>query len=269
MSRTVPRNTGQLTLDVLHIRPGPGESASAADMDDRLAQTKRVVESCENVYAGLARLCRGDRPAPGVLIVCIDGLAASEMEFFSLASQWRGAPDVYVYGDAHAASKLDEAVRLGATGPVTDAVMGALDQKPFDHGDDSGVAFAHAGSTLLEPPVTQPGPQAGDDTAPANIEPAPAPSAEVGSPDASDELAGSPRVPWQRYTEAPARKRPQIKQTPVVNAPPACDTAAAPDPPEPLLTAAELEALLGDDIAAIVPDRPHGAGPGTDKGMQR
>lgn len=254
------RNPGQLTLDVLHIRPS--ESASATDMDHRLAHADHTVESCDNVYAGLARLCRGDRPMPGMLIVCVDGLAAPEMEFFSLASQRRGAPDMYVYGAAHATPKLDEAVRLGAIGPVTDAVLATLDERLADDRDDSAQTLAFVGATVPEPTVTPIHPQH-DDIEPTDPEPLPAPSAEVDSVDAAEEPAGPARVPWKQHNERPTRGRPQIKPPPALNDQPNSATEAS-DPHEPLLTAAELEALLGDDIAAIVPDRPRPAGPGAE-----
>ena len=76
--------------------------------------------------------------------------------------------------------------------------------------------------------------------------------------DPQDEPAGPARVPWIRYQNTPARTAPQPQ--PVRQPPVAHETMNDNPQPvmrrnidEPLLSEEELEALLGDDISAIVP----------------
>ena len=71
-------------------------------------------------------------------------------------------------------------------------------------------------------------------------------------------------MPWQPYGDRPTRAAPQ--RTPPTPAPapaqeplPSADADRETSPGRssaPLLTEAELQALLGDDISAIAPDEP-------------
>jgi hypothetical protein len=81
---------------------------------------------------------------------------------------------------------------------------------------------------------------------------------EVAHGEVDDEPAEEPvRVPWLRYEDRPTRTAPKPPTVPSRKPPDADREPAAPKADQPLLTEAELQALLGGDISAVTPDEPH------------
>ncbi len=261
---------------ILHIRPEPATAAVAGEMDALLAAAFLDVDSCSDVYRGLARLGRSEPNAPRAVIVCVDGLGAAEMEFFGLVPRVRRSVNVYVYayprGGARSTSRVARAIELGATGQATEDVIrrlaetvtqptarADLDDAP---GDDQSPTQTLAESTLAPPPIREkPVTEALEESAPVVV--AEAPGAGPDRPDADEEpvdddaLDGPVRVPWLRYNDGPDRVAPQRLEPPAADPARTGPATSRSAPRRPLITDEELQALLGDDIAAIAPnDRP-------------
>ncbi|MCH7873347.1 MAG: hypothetical protein IID33_16750, partial [Planctomycetes bacterium] len=66
---------------VLHVRPFPGRSACADDMDTRLGSVGLPVETCYDVYRGLAKACKDSGSSFRALILCMDVLGSFKLEF--------------------------------------------------------------------------------------------------------------------------------------------------------------------------------------------
>jgi len=92
---------------------------------------------------------------------------------------------------------------------------------------------------------------------------------EVEPDDATD--APPVPVPWLRHHERPVRRGPG-RQEPEAGEQSASEAAAPArrSPTTPLLTEEELQALIGDDIAAIAPDvRTSSSAEDADRGEDR
>lgn len=274
-------------------------------MGESLAAAGVHVDVCYDVYRGLARLCRSGG-STRVVVVCVDGLGRSELEFFSVASRTCRSVDLYAYGDQSPASWLAEVTQLEGVRPVTDELIRTLGEKgvpgrqrdstagpteaavrkPDGPACGSVAEFAPAAPEPVAPPEHGP-------TAPAERSGTPRPgtpdpstedrevAARPQRPAADDEesvastpgevptpgdaVTGGPvRVPWLRYTETPQR-RPPPRPAPSSDGGATREPMSRPLPAsEPLLTEAELQALMGDDIAAIVPEAPEATGPSDD-----
>lgn len=72
------------------------------------------VESCPDVYRALARLERGDAGRFEAVVVCLDRLARSELEFVALARRALAGASVYVYAVRRSRGWVRQAVELGA-----------------------------------------------------------------------------------------------------------------------------------------------------------
>ncbi len=240
-------------------------------MDKMLASTSLHVENCGDLYRGLARLCREDREVPRAVILGVDGLGKAEMEFFSIVSRTRPRTYVYVYGDQRSASRIAAAIDLGATGEATDDVIRNLAatvtqpavealvsaQVPKDS-PSSLAGLDHSAPTVSdEPPVTAPSEPAATALAEPSTKLADKPDGhqQVGDEASQDSV----RVPWRRYKGGPVRKGPQQRKPPSDDAKATEHAKSRAPAHEPLLTEEELQALIGDDIAAITPDS-HDAG---------
>jgi len=261
-------------------------------MDKMLASTSLHVENCGDLYRGLARLCHDDREVPRAVIVCVDGLGKAEMEFFSIVSRTCPRIYVYVYGDQRSASRIAAAIDLGATGEATDDVIRNLAatvtqpaaesprpalprivrpeepavealvsaQVPKDS-PSSLVGLDHSAPAVSdEPPVTAPSEPAATALAEPSTKLADKPD---GRQQVDDEASqDSVRVPWRRYKGGPVRKGPQQRMPPSDDAKATEHAKSRAPAHEPLLTEEELQALIGDDIAAITPDSHDAGEPG-------
>ncbi len=223
------------TVKILHIRPDSFSQRQTGDWDTRLAATPLDVEACGDVYRGLARLGRG---APGefravfVSMYCVGEL---EMEFFTIASRVAPAVPVFVYGDDRSRRRLARAIERGAAGDATEELLTSLAQETAATETSSGAA----------PPATP---------TPSRVtrSPAASPSDDAGLHAVDDdELLAPARVPWRRHRTAPNRVKPPADRP--TDGPAETSPAASRPVDGPLLTEEELQALLGDDIAAIAP----------------
>jgi len=153
--------------DILHIGPIPREPEGqspprAGDVVRRMASAGLRMELCGDVYRGLARIMSGGRsngrPVDDVgarpltlecvkggqdtrtsvnlgerglqaVIVCLDGVWAEEMEFFTFVSRLRRELPVYVYVESGAETWITKAIELGATGVLAEEVIRALVKK--------------------------------------------------------------------------------------------------------------------------------------------
>ena len=253
----MPKSTLNQQPRVLHIRSSPSERAEG--MDACLAATPLDVDVCTDVYRGLARLCADKAYTPHAVIVDVSGLGPHEMEFFSLLPQVRRGLRVYVCGDGRSESRIAKAIELGADGRATEEAV-----RSIAGAEPAGVSADHQSGPpppletsdtppLGHPPVVEtpmpqestPVPAAGDDD-------------EVQQGEVDDEPAEEPvRVPWLRYEDRPTRTAPKPPTVPSRKPPDAGREPAAPNADQPLLTEAELQALLGGDISAVTPDEPH------------
>lgn len=238
-------------LKVLHIRPAPGDERTASDFDALLATTHLHVETCEDVYRGLARLCRPDLDPLGAVFVRVDVLQPAEFEFFTLASRVRQSVPVYVYSQRPSETSIAEAIQLGATGEANSETIHSLASGGpglppafAPPGDLLGVEFDEAAQHPTDDPV--------EATPPEQQELRPA-DGEIGESAEPAPMPSRARVPWLHYADRPKRAGPPLREPPDSgrNAPE--DQTSRPVSHEPLLTEAELQALLGDDIAAIAP----------------
>ena len=270
--------------DILHVRPAPADDGrvlpNVQAMEAILASASLKTHVYPDVYRALARLCASE--ASGLhnalrtraVVVCMDDVGSAELEFFTLLKRLRSGLPVYVYGDGRHESKLAEAVKLGAAGLATEAVIRSIAAEAEQPTIESPKEPDEP-TQVDEPPILQ----AEAETAPESLaeseplQPSPSDVDEQEIPDDYDSppTADTPaesdppnakpaaepvRVPWLRYGDKPTRKAPRREAPRPPQRPPAEPTPRdLPDMPddEPLLTSAELEALLGDDIAAIAP----------------
>ncbi len=287
-------------IKVLHIRLDPSDSLPAGEMDAMLAAASLGVDTCSDVYQGLARLClvldapqlasratADVRPhgessasveeAPWAIIVCMDGLSQAELEFFFIVPRTFQGVKVYVYGGARSKTRIGRAIELGATGRATEDVVRMLaDSGRLPRWSTLARPAGPAEATPLRSPL-EGGTTVGSDA--ASPEPSVVSAESVteglgGEPPAAagldehevsageDASSGTVRVPWLRYDDAPVRTAPQHREL-------WSDEVSTDGPekprsssPEPLLTKAELQALIGDDTGAINPEEDDTGRPG-------
>lgn len=260
--------TGNITSKVLHIRPEPS-GPSPDDMDARLASASLQVSPCGDVYRGLSRLCLTGPDDLRAVIVCVDGLVAADFEFFAIASRMYSGVPVYVYGCQRATSQIARAIELGAAEQVTEVIIAGLAAR----------VFRPTPQPAVHEPVPRPGTPAVSAPPLVPAEPPEAPRSDADAVEWSttsvpeepldesdhqasegvepDDATGAApaRVPWLRHDERPVRRGPgRLEPTAPEQS---ASEAAAParrSPTAPLLTDEELQALMGDDIAAIAPD---------------
>lgn len=250
-----------------------------------LAEAGADVNVVGDAYRGLARLGAKRQPPFAAVVVDVDRLDPSEMEFFDLAVRYRWAVPVLVCARSAGSPRLREALLRGARAAVdpesvVDQVSRVSEPPPVsqsapEEADGEPVPPTHAIDHDLErrlaAAVSTPDPGAENiDVGLANevrttgrepeavseeltapeTEPEPetprAPVPERVCPDDHvSEDRSSARVPWRRYADRPQRKPPP-RNSPT-------PTASAPDTIDrrepPLLTSEELDALIGGHIA--------------------
>jgi len=284
MRRSMSNAMSGYECDILHVRPAPADDGriipDVQAMEAILASVPLKTHVYPDVYRALARLCASqafdlqEAPRTCAVVVCMDDVGPAELEFFTLLKRVRPGLPVYVYGDGRLESKLAEAVKLGAAGPATEAVIRSItaeaeqptieSHREFDEPAQVDVApIRHADAetapeSFVESEALQPSPSNGDEQEiPDDYDSLPTSDTLAESDDSDPQPAGQPvRVPWLRYGDRPTRKAPTREAPRPPQRPPAEPSPRdLPDIPgdEPLLTSAELEALLGDDIAAIAP----------------
>lgn len=228
---------------IFHIGSATGPSQThgfAGRIKTLLGTLGANVHSFPDVYRGLAKICSDRSPDPKAVIVCVDDLVASELEFFSILARLRRDLPVYVYGHDRSKSRMARAMEFGATAEATESLLRALAASPAPKPEP-------APEPKPEPePAPEPEPVVLDDTDTHD---------EVGALEGEarfDRLpetteAAPVRVPWLRYTAAPGRKAPPRDTGSVQATDHDKPGDTAPESFQPLLTEEELQALLGDN----------------------
>lgn len=223
------------TVKILHIRPDSFSQRQTGNWDTRLAATPLDVEACGDVYRGLARLGGSPPGAFRAVLVSMHCVGELEMEFFAIASRVDPAVPVFVYGNDLSQRRLERAIERGAAGPATDELLTSLahetaaTETPSDPASPATPAPPSVNRSVAASPSDEGGLHAVDD----------------------DELIAPARVPWRRPRTASTRVKPPGERPTDAPAQPSRTPSRSLD--GPLLTEEELQALLGDDIAAIAP----------------
>jgi len=272
-----------LQHEVLLIRPVSRESPNPCGQgaDAMLSAVCGEYDVATDVYRGLALIGLHRKAAPTedalprAVVICVDELGPAEFEFFSLVPRIRPGLPVFVLGSEHLQSKVEQALKLGATGVAsTSALIQGLKTR---RGDPQSAPVTPDGKGKRKediPESVSPQQQANADPAEAKAEPAkveltepspvahPKPSApsvvdaeatEEDGRDGDETRPVSVQVPWMRRANGPKRVAPQrAAPSPLreSHTPPTHDEDG---PDGPLLTNAELQALIGDDVSAIAP----------------
>jgi len=283
MGRTLPDLRGGLRRAILHVRPEAASAAGIAPVrraiDECLQSSSSTADVVDNVYLALAKLCAGDsnhaqpRSAARLVVVCVDELGPAELEFFDILGRVRQELPVLVYGGERSDAKIAAAIARGARGRATaETILAAVEAPDEGRCASSELREAPGRSAQLdvEPPASIPE----DDAECADIGPD---GQEIYDEDGDSDSPA--RVPWLRYEGKPRRAAPMHTAPSSRRAPPA-DRAphdAHPEvedrehhePDAPLLTLAELEALVGDDISAFTNDEPDDSAPDDDSHREK
>ncbi len=247
-----------------------------------------TLETCPDVYRGLARLGRAGPADFDAVVVDLKTCGPLEMEFFAIARRLLADLPIYVVGGSDSDGRIESAVRLGATGRFDPEQANLRTRDPFatpsTEFDERFTEETRTAEMFDEPrlfPSDSIHQETVKDTEPTqdrfpdrrdlagtpfsegngsrtdhatDLEPE-----EGAEPLLSDHDSEEPvRVPWLQYADAPQRIAPQ-------RIPPAPDDARPVRRPssEPLLTPEELRALLEDDgpweseeSPTISPSRP-------------
>lgn len=259
-SRTVSHQTDFARNNVLHIGAEGASGAAAVSVAALATADDLCVETYGDVYRGLARLLRVSTGQFRAVIVCLDGLGAAEFEFFALLSRLRPTVPVYVHGRDGSQARIERAIRLGATAPVTEEVIRKLSDTPAMPILPANAPCDPISQTDEEmPPAERDADE--DRLEPRRCTVPAAPVCEFDEPIErrdepteahEDAPSGRVRVPWLRHHDGPVRQGPRGKAPAAVE--PVESAAQRSAATEPLLTEEELQALLGDDIASIAPN---------------
>lgn len=211
---------------IVHLAAGPHQTTDGVAAD--LAAAGIPVESVTDVYAALASASLLKRAGHSiVLVACADELLNEDLELFSLLEEFGDAIKTFVYGDLRSASLIQSALNLG-TLPLS-------------------VLTEHlARIAPCRPSCTPRRPEESRADAAILRLKAEAPAAPIADTrdDRTPEFAV--RVPWLRYADAP-RRVPPTDRPRATRIEAEADSGSNPtsfDPP--LLTRAELDALLSD-----------------------
>jgi hypothetical protein len=149
---------------ILHITAGEG--APTHPTVQKLTDDGTPMETCGDVYRGLARLGRTPDRWVAVLL-CVDGLTFAEWEFFHLAQRLAARIPIFAYGRDRFHWKLDRARQAGAqampasAADLIELVEQASQAEPAEQDDlpaaDAGPQGGTAGSGE-EPQETDPDP---------------------------------------------------------------------------------------------------------------
>jgi len=109
---------------ILHVVERPTDAST--ELDRAIARAGFDADRVETVYEAMARLVRPVSEMARAVVVCVDTLAAAELEFFTLAARrWPDVP-LYIYGRSAEGHRRQRALALGARSEVTAAQMAAL-----------------------------------------------------------------------------------------------------------------------------------------------
>jgi hypothetical protein len=109
---------------LLHVVERP--TSVSDDLDRAAGQAGFEVEHIDTVYGALAQLVGPTGRTLTAVIVCLDGLEAAELEFFTLAARLAPNTPLYVYGRSAEGQRQQRAVSLGARSEVSADQMTSL-----------------------------------------------------------------------------------------------------------------------------------------------
>ena len=271
----------ELAHTIVHVRPDR-TTGQASTFEARLARVQHPVRTFTDVYRTLAYVLLPRSTPLTAIIVNVDGLGRTELEFFSILARRFPSLNVCVYGGARAAPRIEQALECGAKCRLTDELLGEMLTPVQDVAETRSPGPVHE-QIEAPPPATREGTEDVDmedaSVVPASERQQPAKADEEGSlrsedcqdpdaitssrpqeyedsvpPDAEDTEPA--RVPWLNYRDRPQRAAPSQREAPA-NSEPRPPQSPSRDLTAPLLTDEELKALLSDDIAAIAPRESH------------
>jgi hypothetical protein len=221
--------------------------AAMAPPEDHACRASIRLDRCPDVYRALARILATPKDQPAIVVVALECVGPRELAFFSSAFRWRAGLPVLVHGHGADDPCVSRAIDCGATGALSPGYWDTLvPRKPVEAPGTVAPCFpvepVARATTVAEAPV--------DDGAEPRDEPE-----EIGEEPETPGDTPSPRVPWLRYADGPARTAPTVRTPPPPTPVPPTTKPATPSEAdyEPLLTDGELEALMADDISTIVP----------------
>ncbi|MCG3132632.1 MAG: hypothetical protein FLDDKLPJ_03495 [Phycisphaerae bacterium] len=226
---------------IVHLAAGPHQTTDGVAAD--LAAAGIPVETVSDVYAALASACLLKRAGRSVVLVaCVDEMFDEELELFSMLEGSGDAVKTFVYGDRRSAPLMQSALDRGARNlsllpehlaRVTPCRPSCAPRRPEESRADAAILRLNAEASV-------------------------APPADEGDADPRDGkiLESAVRVPWLRYADTP-RRVPPADRPRAARIETEADSGPNPatfDPP--LLTRAELDALLSDlTDSATAPSR--------------
>lgn len=226
---------------IVHLAAGPHQTTDGVAAD--LAAAGIPVESVTDVYAALASASLLKRAGHSiVLVACADELLNEDLELFSLLEEFGDAIKTFVYGDRRSASLIQGALNLGTLplsvlpehlARIAPCRPSCTPRRPEESRADAAILRLKAEASA-------------------------APIADKGGADTRDNKTpeSAVRVPWLRYADAP-RRVPPTDRPRAARIETEADSGPNPasfDPP--LLTRAELDALLSDlTDSATAPSR--------------
>jgi hypothetical protein len=266
--RIMPGDATDNRPRVLHVTGRGAESRG--EVESKLEAAGLQVESCEDVYRALARIMRSLAARPAAVVVCLDGMGGKELDFFRLISRFDSSLRVYVYGGSRPESRFTDAAVESFKPAPPRPLLPDPDRVPSGTSRVRKEAIPAEPTTIPTAESERTREDVEKEPAVEEIRPAAPPHREPATPivpaarDQIDEqgrdVPSAPvRVPWLRYDDRPVRQPPPAPEAEAHE--PAPDSEDHPtahlDSCEPLLTRAELEALMGDDdIASIAPPDP-------------
>ncbi len=268
---------------IIHIHNSKSnrDSSHITAVSEWIAALDAEVTVCDDVYRGLARLLRDGASTARAVLVCVDDLRTSDFEFFRLVARHRRDIPVYVYGADRGSPRWANALKSGATGELTRAVIESLgsDSCKRTAPEDRPFAATQAASIPREVSAIS-GQDTGEPVERSGVVPKRDADEIELVPDESSEQ--TVRVPWATHADRPVRRgpgrnnvaddastrvgatRPQSHETTEArrhegvekrnNGAGLGDRVPSRDAFEPLLTAEELEALMNDDLDVMSPD---------------
>ncbi len=260
---------------IFHLRSSPPDVVGRK-VDEWSAAAGLMVDPCDNVYSALARALQASANQFCAVVVCVDGLRADEFEFFSLLARHRRSVPVYVYSPKQSSVLIEKAVKAGAVGAVTEEVLQSLaivrhqpQAEPIRETQPQGEKESEQVANV-EPPAP---PSAAVSPALGQLNSGGEPLNEATDPESPEpeESAETARVPWLRYDERPIRRKPgdalpmrhgapspgvmgglspvpDPESTPTESRHSTTPAKRGDESSEPLLTEAELEALLSAEF---------------------
>jgi len=215
---------------------------------------------CPDVYRALARMGGGKGPDCRAVLVCVDRMDAEQFTFFELVSRRFSSLPVFVYARSSAQEKIERAIglggiRIGDAELLTSAlsIYAGLSEPIREDSEPPAPEMQHQEPSLQS---SDPKPLPNDPTNDESCESADQFEAietadQELEPAVDEEEEGVARVPWLQYEDNPRRIPPSRSRfhevDPQPGRSPLSDESSKrmSEPAPPLLSAEELQALIG------------------------